>query len=260
MSDVELLEPLTRLARAVGSRLAERERPAPGRNLSELAAAFREIDGPAGRVLRTGLSRLRPGARWADEFEDARLPRTGEWWVADAVDGAVQYLRGIDLWCVSVALVRDGEPVAAVLHCPPLDRTYAAAAGRGATGNGRPIAPSAVADPAAALLATSHPPFAGEQPGAVEEAARSYRAVLPAVSAVRNLGPTSWQLADTAAGRLDGFWMHGADDGNLLAGALIAREAGAVVTDCSGAAWSAGADGILVAGPALHGRLLALLS
>ncbi|BCY09789.1 inositol monophosphatase family protein [Actinoplanes sp. L3-i22] len=99
----------------------------------------------------------------------------------------------------------------------------------------------------------------GAQPEAVRAAGRSLSAVLLAAGAVRNLGPTSWQLADVAAGRLDGFWEYGHDDTNVLPGVLLARESGATVTDAAGAPWRVGADSIVVAGPALHAPLLAAL-
>lgn len=80
------------------------------------------------------------------------------------------------------------------------------------------------------------------------------------MGAVRNLGPTSWQIADTAAGRLDAFWQFGRDHANLLPGALIAREAGAVVTDAAGGPWTSGSDSFLVAAPALHAPVQRALS
>ncbi|MGT2526715.1 inositol monophosphatase family protein [Streptomyces nojiriensis] len=108
------------------------------------------------------------------------------------------------------------------------------------------------------LVEDGEPVEAG-RPEAAELAGRSLSAVLPAVGAVRNLGPTSWQIADVAAGRLDAFWEYGRDDSNLLPGALLAREAGAEVTDPAGAYWRAGATGFVAAPAALHGHLLALL-
>ena len=81
-----------------------------------------------------------------------------------------------------------------------------------------------------------------------------------AAGAVRNLGPTAWQLADVAAGRIDAFWEFGRDDTNVLPGVLLAREAGAVVSDAAGRPWRPGADSIVVAGPALHAPLLAALA
>lgn len=259
MTDRDLIAPLTDAARRVGERLRARDRRAPGTTLGELAAQLEAADGAAAAELREELARLRPEAVFADEF-DVAPPATGEVWLIDAVDGAVQYVHGLPQWCVALTLVRDLEPVVAVLHSPNLGETYAAAAGCGTTRDGAPVAPSAKREPAAALVGMGHPPFVARQPAAAAAAGRALGAVLPGVGAVRNLGPTSWQIADTAAGRLDAFWQFGTDPANLLGGALIAREAGAIVTDVSGRPWSARATSFLAAAPALHPGLLALLA
>lgn len=259
MTYASLLAPMAAAAHEVGEYLAGVPRPtAPAAaTLEELAAVHRAVEEPAVAIVRRHLDALLPGVPW-DASADAGLP-AGDVWVVDVIDGAVQFLRGLPNFCVSLALVRDGEPVAAALHAPLPGETYLAAAGRGATRNGRAIAPSAGVRPEAALVGTSQPSFLGGQPGVAAAAGRALAAVLPAVGAVRNLGPTSWQIADTAAGRLDAFWEYGRDDANLLPGALVAREAGAVVTDTTGRPWRAGASGFLAAPRGLHGTLLELL-
>ncbi|MFI9650439.1 inositol monophosphatase family protein [Streptomyces sp. NPDC052040] len=255
-----LLAPMAAAAREVGALLLAAPRPAPVTSFAELTAAYGAVEAPAAAVMRRHLNALRPGVDWADEWEDsAALPARGEVWVVDVVDGAVQYLQGLPQFCVSLALVRDGEPVAAALHAPLADETCLASLGGGATRDGLPIGPSAKTDPAVAVVATSHPPFAARQPEAAARAGRSLTAVLPRVAAVRNLGPTSWQIADTAAGRLDAFWEFGRDDTNLLPGILVAREAGALVTDAAGRPWRPGADSVLVAPEGLHRKLVDVL-
>ncbi|MDT3396382.1 inositol monophosphatase [Streptomyces sp. B1866] len=250
---------LAAAAREAGDLLLRTPRPAPVTTLGQARQVFDALEAPVVDLLRRRLDALRPGTPWTEEL-GTRVPTTGEAWVVDAIDGAVQFMRGLPQFCVSLALVRDGEPVAAALYAPLLGETYQAAAGHGATRDGRPVAPAAVADPAVAVVATSQPPFAADHPEAVRQAGRSLTAVLPAVAAVRNLGPTSWQIADTAAGRLDAFWQFGSDPANLLAGALIAREAGAVVTDAEGHPWQPSAPGFLAASPALHPTLLGLIA
>ncbi|MFF4961509.1 inositol monophosphatase family protein [Streptomyces sp. NPDC001222] len=255
-----LLAPMAAAVQEVGELLLATPRPAPVTSFDELTAVYGALEAAAVAVMRRHLDALRPGVGWADEWEDrAALPAEGEVWVVDVVDGAVQFLQGLPQFCVSLALVRDGEPVAAALHAPLLEETYLAALGEGATRNGVPINPSAKTDPAVAVVATTHPPFIISQPEAAAQAGRSLAAVLPRVAAVRNLGPTSWQIADTAAGRLDAFWEFGRDDANLLPGALVAREAGALVTDAEGRPWSAGSDSCLVAPAELHGQLVEAL-
>jgi myo-inositol-1(or 4)-monophosphatase len=141
-----------------------------------------------------------------------------------------------------------------------MGETYTAALAHGAHRDGTPISPSDKQDLAVTLLATSQPPFIAAQPEAATAAGRSLSALLPVAGAIRNLGPTSWQIADAAAGRIDAFWQYGRDDENLLGAALIAREAGARVTDAAGTPWRAGSDSFLAAPPALHRQLLTLLS
>ncbi|MEJ2852798.1 MULTISPECIES: inositol monophosphatase family protein [unclassified Saccharothrix] len=223
-------EHVIEVVRDVAGRLRGVQPGRPAASWDELVARFREVDGPAEAELRD------------------RLPR-GEW-VVDAVDGAVQFLQGLPQWCVTVTLLREGEPVLAVLHSPLLGETYAAERGVGAWRDGVPVAPSRKTDLAAAVVATSHPHE--RQPAANAEAGRRLPGVLDRVAAVRNLGPTSWQVADVAAGRLDAFWQFGRDAENLLGATLVAAEAGAVVTTASGGPWHAGADSVLVAGPRLH--------
>ncbi|WP_037680086.1 inositol monophosphatase [Streptomyces griseus] len=261
MTYQDLLTAMTDTAHEVGELLLAAPRPAPAVTFDELAAAFAAVEAPGDAVVRRRLGALRPGAAWAEELDSlAALPSDGEVWIVDIVDGAVQFLQGLPQFCVSLALVSDGEPVAAVLHAPLLKETYTAARGQGAARNGLPVSPSVKTDLAAAVLATSQPPFVARQPQAAEQAGRSLSAVLPHVAAVRNLGPTSWQIADTAAGRLDGFWQFGRDDTNLLPGVLVAREAGAVVITADGGPWRAGSDSFLVAGEPLRKSLLGVLT
>lgn len=257
----EILSAMATAAQEVGRSLVAGPRPGPFITFDEFVEVYGTLESQMVAAIRPHLETLRPRVPWLEELDsNAVVPQDGEVWVVDVVDGAVQYLQDLPQFCVSLALVRDAEPVAAVLHAPLLGQTYMAARGHGATRDGRPIAPSAKTDPAAALVATSQPPFIARQPDAAQEAGRSLAALLPHVGAVRNLGPTSWQIADTAAGRIDAFWEFGRDDANLLPGALIAREAGAVVSDADGQPWRAGADSFLAAPAALHERLLEVLA
>jgi myo-inositol-1(or 4)-monophosphatase len=257
-ADSELITGIVRAAHEAGQALTKHARPVRARTMAEFRAIFDQAEGVALDILRPQLSRLRPDAAWSDELDTVVVD--GEQWVVDAIDGAVQYLQDLPQWLVSATLLRDGQPAVAVLHNPGLAETYVGVAGGGATRNGAPIGPSAKTDLSVALFATSQPPFAGRDPEAVRRAAASLGSVLLVAGAVRNLGPTSWQVADVASGRLDGFWEFGVDDGNLLGAALIAREAGAIVTDRHGRAWAAGADSIIVAPPRLHAALVAAVS
>src|SRR5215217_345145 len=64
--------------------------------------------------------------------EDAR-------WIVDPLDGTTNYAHGLPIFCVSIALQRDGEIVLGVVHDPMRAETYVAERGAGATLNGEPI-------------------------------------------------------------------------------------------------------------------------
>jgi myo-inositol-1(or 4)-monophosphatase len=260
-TEQQLVGELEAAVREVGAWLAERQRdrPVPGSSRAETTAAFTALDEPASALLRERLSALRPVAGWLEDEPATEVPVTGEWWLCDATDGAIQYLLGQPHWAVTATLLRDGAAVLAVVHAPLLGFTYTAVRGGGALLNGRPVSPSP-RELATAVLATSQPPTVAGDPAALRRAGASLPAVLGAgVLAVRNLGPTALQVAQVGSGHLDAFWEYGCDATNLLAGALIATEAGATVTDTHGAAWTPAADGFLAAPAQQQAGLLAAL-
>ncbi|MEV0067512.1 MULTISPECIES: inositol monophosphatase [unclassified Amycolatopsis] len=253
-----LIDGMIAAAREAGRLLAARPRPAAPTTFTEFRETFDALERSAEGALRASLTALRPGVEWAGEI-DTTVPPGEQRWVVDLADGAVQYLRGLPYWCVSITLVEDATPVAAVIHSEVRGETYHAATGLGAFLDGDRLTPPATAELPVTLVGTSQPPFITTQPNAAEQAGRSLSAVLPHVGAVRNLGPTSLQIADVAAGRMDGFWLYGRDAGNLLGASLIAREAGAVVTDADGTPWHPQATSFLAAPAQLHAALLDLL-
>ncbi|MDH6131862.1 myo-inositol-1(or 4)-monophosphatase [Kitasatospora sp. MAA4] len=257
----KLMEQVEAVVREVGARLVERQGDAPiaATTREGAFAAFAAVDGPASALLRERLGALRPAAGWLAEEWETQVPADGEWWTCDATDGAVQYLLGLPHWAVTATLLRGGEAVLSVVHAPRLGQTYTAVRGGGAELNGHPIRPSA-RELAAAVVTTSQPPTAAARPEVLRRAGQSLSLVLPAVLAVRNLGPTALQVAQVGSGHLDAFWEYGPDAHNLLSGALVATEAGASVTDTAGARWTPGADGFLAAAPGQRAQLLALLA
>lgn len=252
------LPAMSAAAQEAGALLAAARPAARFTTYPQFQQVLARLQDPVTALLKERLGAILPGLPWAQE-DKPELPEHGETWVVDPVDGVVQLIQGMPYYCVSIALVRDRRPVAAVLHAPALGETYAAAAGHGATRDGVPVTPSVKQLLRLSMLATSAPPDVADQPSAADLAGRSLGAVLPVAGAVRNLGPTSWQIADVASGRLDGFWQYGRDAANLLPAALVAREAGVRVTDAAGDPWEPGSASFVAAAPQLHDALLPYL-
>ncbi|SFM15097.1 Inositol monophosphatase family protein [Rugamonas rubra] len=71
------------------------------------------------------------------EGASARRQSRGEYWICDAIDGAVMFVRAIPNWAMSLTLVRDGEAVFAAVYDALHDETFHALAGGGAFRNGK---------------------------------------------------------------------------------------------------------------------------
>ncbi|MGN6271087.1 MAG: inositol monophosphatase family protein [Sphingomonas sp.] len=179
-----------------------------------------DVDLEVDALLRGRLSALDPAAGWLSEEtvdNDGRLTKRRVW-VVDPIDGTRDYLRGREGWAVSVALVEDGQPVIAVLDCPPRAAVFRAEAGRAATLNGQPIR---------AATRTGLP------------GARVPTEALPKVdrdlTTVYRPNSIALRIAMVAAGEADLVatlrWGH---EWDIAAAVLIAREAGAEISDALG--------------------------
>jgi len=154
-------------------------------------------------------------------------------WVIDPLDGTSNYLRGIPHWCVSIALVDNGEPLHGVVFDPLRNELFVASRGSGAVLDDRRLRVAERRDLEGALLCTGFPP---------RERARA-RAQLDCLGAlleqaedVRRTGSAALDLAWVACGRLDGYFEAGVQPWDVAAGVLMVREAGGRVCDFRGAA------------------------
>ncbi|MHC4973157.1 MAG: inositol monophosphatase family protein [Planctomycetota bacterium] len=153
-------------------------------------------------------------------------------WVIDPLDGTVNFLHGLPFWCVSLAVVDRGEPVAAVVHAPELGQTFTAAAGAGAFCNGEPVSVSATPELAESILATG---FAYRRNELADHNFDNFTTLGLAAAGVRRMGSAALDLSYVACGRLDGFWELHLEAWDVAAGTLLVREAGGRVTDFGGA-------------------------
>ena len=182
---------------------------------------------------------------------------TSNRWVVDPLDGTGNFLHGIPHFCISIALERDGEPVAALVYNPLTDDTYWAARGAGAYANHRRLRVSARTRLTHCILAS------GEEAGAGADARarylRQHAALKNAGASLRRLGAAALDLAWVADGRLDGFWHSGLNRWDIAAGVLLVREAGGAASDIDGSGTVLETGNILAANDRLHGPLLRLM-
>jgi myo-inositol-1(or 4)-monophosphatase len=258
-------EPAFEVLRRVGATLKQQfARITPVIEGEAIIATFRKIDDETTETIRAGLTQAYPAIEWKEgELAGAQgwqQANEGSYWVCDAIDGAVQYLRAIPQWCISLTLVRDGEPVFAAIFDPMHEDLFHAVADAGAFLNGNPIRVNGQRSHVAAFLATSQPPFVNDDLGAITLAGRSLTVALADAGAVRNLGPTSLQIAYVACGRLDAFWEFGEDTFNCLGAVLMVREAGGHATEIDGQPYRLQSGSLLAGTPGVHASLLEKLA
>ena len=189
----------------------------------------------------------------AEEGSPDAATARGLVYVVDPLDGTTNFLHGFPWYAVSVGVLLDGEPVIGVVLNAATGELFQAMRGRGATRDGAAIRVSEIVDPKRALLATGFP-FADAAQVA------PYLAALPpimtATSGIRRAGAAALDLCDVACGRFEAFWELRLSPWDFAAGALIAREAGAVVTDMRGSALEMRPISMLAGNPTMHEWLL----
>jgi myo-inositol-1(or 4)-monophosphatase len=214
-------------------------------------------DHRAEEILFTELSRARPGYSFLmEERGEVKGADATHRWIVDPLDGTTNFLHGIPIFAISIALERDGELVAGIIYNPANHETFTAEKGKGAYLNDKRIRVAARAELATALIGTGIP-HAGRPNH--EMFLREMRAVMAASAGVRRMGAAALDLAWTAAGRFDGFWEHGLHAWDIAAGIVILREAGAYVTDSVGKDRMLEDDGIVAGNETIHAKLLKLL-
>ncbi|UJW29675.1 inositol monophosphatase [Saccharothrix sp. AJ9571] len=252
----ELLTATATAVRQAGARLLERYSPEARRpGLPELLAALRDNDAAVVDVLRPALAELHPNGEWLDDEHGSGPLATGEWWLVDPVGGNVNAVHGMTDWNIGVSLVRDGRPVLAVIYFPLSDEMYTAIDGGGAFLNGVRLRVSAKDSLEGALAGTGQ-----AQPGRglAGRLGASFTAMLKSALYVRVSVPVSHQLALVAAGRMDLHWQFD-NVRSHVAGVLLVREAGGVVTDLDGKPWEPASADYLAAAPGVHAAALEVL-
>ncbi len=181
----------------------------------------------ADKLLTERLRSARPDYGWLSEetADDPDRLQRKRIFVVDPIDGTRAFLKGRPWWSVAIAVVEDGLPTAAVVYAPECGELYAAAAGKGATRNGEPIHPSGATELLDCRM-VGDPIVFGHW---------SWPKAWPKMR-VEQRSSTAYRMCLVAAGDFDAAVAPIAkSDWDVVAGDLIAREAGCFVGDHTGA-------------------------
>lgn len=216
------------------------------------------VDTRVEHTVRRFLSAATPDVGFLGEESGGAVD--GPCWVLDPVDGTVNLTHDLPLCAVSLALVQGGAAVLAAVDLPFLRLRYSAAAGQGAYRDGHRVHAGPEIDLRDAVVSIGDyavGPDAEQRNGprfalTATLAARAQR--------IRMLGSAVLDCAWVADGRLGASVVLSNKPWEGAAGALLAREAGAVVTDVQGQPHTMASTSTVAAAPGLATELLGLIS
>lgn len=215
-----------------------------------------EADRAVDQVLRDNL--LRDGEGWLSEesVDDfSRLDRQRVW-VVDPLDGTREFVQGIPEFCVSIALVENGIPIAGGICNPATDELILGSRETGVTYNGKPTQPSQRRDLHGALVLASRS----------EVKRGEWKQFESAEFNTRPMGSVAYKLGLVAAGRADlTFTLVPKNEWDVAAGAALVESAGGFVLTLDNSPLRCNQrnpllSGLLAGGPFLRDPLLAMLN
>ncbi|OEJ22141.1 hypothetical protein AR457_40395 [Streptomyces agglomeratus] len=210
------------------------------------------------REARKALLDGAPGIGFVGE-EEGGDTAADTYWIIDPVDGTANFIRGLPLCGISLALVHHGVPVLGVIHLPLIGRRYWAAQHLGAYRDGHRISAASTSTLPEAMFAVGDYGTGPDGPERNRVALAIQAHLAEKAQRVRMLGSAAVDLAFVADGTLDATITLGNHDWDMAAGVVLAREAGAVVMDTDGSPHTPGSRTTIATAPGLRDAVLDIL-
>lgn len=260
MYELDHLADIARTAVRIGHELIKTGRPETVTEKTD-RDTFTDVDVRIEHEIRAYLAEATPNIGFVGEEEgrSAAAADSAYAWGLDPIDGTANFVHGVPLCGVSLALMHEDHAIVAAISLPYLELHYSAIVGKGAFVNNRQISVSKTTDVARSIVALGDYAI-GE--GATDK--NRQRISLTAqlaerVERVRMFGSAAHDLAWLAEGRIDGAVMLSNNTLDLVAGILIARESGAIVVDSSGTEHNKSSIHTVAAAPGVAEQLLSIV-
>jgi myo-inositol-1(or 4)-monophosphatase len=190
------------------------------------------VDKESEKKIVSVLKRLLPDSGFITEEGTVEQAREQEYnWIIDPLDGTTNYLHGLPLFAISIALVRNNKPILGVVHNVIPNECFHAIENGKAYCNDREINVTKINSLNEALLATGFPYYHLDKREVYLEVIKEF---LAKSHGIRRLGSAAIDLAFVACGRLEGFFEYNLNAWDVAAGTFILERAGGKITDFKG--------------------------
>jgi myo-inositol-1(or 4)-monophosphatase len=212
-----------------------------------------EVDRQCEDLIKRRLAAAFPEYGILAEESDKEKIGSGARWIVDPIDGTTNFIRRYPLVAVSIGLEVAEKLVLGVVYNPIMEELFVGQTGGGATLNGKPLRVTETRSLERAVLASGFPYDAWENP---DNNTREWAHFVSKVRSLRCDGSAALDVCYVGAGRLDGYWEKGVSPWDIAAGIVIAREAGALVTDYGGGEGYLASGEVIAANPVLHSLVM----
>ena len=178
-------------------------------------------------------------------------------WIIDPLDGTTNFIHGMPVYAVSIALMQKNQITQAVVYDPSRDELFVASKGKGAYVNDRRLRVSKLDRLDEALIGTGFP---FKQQDKIDAYLALFKQVSSRAAGLRRPGAAAIDLAYVAAGRYDGFFEMGLMPWDAAAGSLLITEAGGYVGNFQGEGDFLFKGNIVAANPKVFAALVSILS
>lgn len=214
------------------------------------------VDKEAERLIVEKLEKVLPEAGFITEEGTNSTQAEIFNWVIDPLDGTTNFIHGIPVYAVSIALMERDEVILGVVYEVNRHECFYAMKGGGAFCNDTKIKVSAAPDLSASLIATGFPYYNFEL---IDRYLNSMKSLMQKTHGLRRLGSAAVDLCYVASGRTEGFFEYNLNSYDVAAGTLIVQEAGGRVTDFVGGNDFIFGRKIVASNGKIHSEFLAVL-
>jgi myo-inositol-1(or 4)-monophosphatase len=177
-------------------------------------------------------------------------------WIIDPLDGTTNFIHGLPVYCVSIALAVRGKVEQAVVYDPTRNDLFTATKGRGAFMNDRRIRVSKRTQLKESLVSTGFPYRQGDN---FDQYLVMMGEVMQRSAGLRRPGAAALDLAYVAAGFTDAFFEKGLQPWDVAAGSLLVTEAGGLVGNFTGESDFLDQQECIAGNPRVYGQLVSVV-
>ncbi len=249
----ELLDIALNAAKSAGELLSKRPKNLDVTQKTSIVDFATQMDKASENLIVNQILGARPDDGILAEEGSSVSGSSGITWIIDPLDGTVNYFYDLPAWNVSIAAADENGALVGVVYSPSIGSLWTGIRGQGSFHNGEKIKTGNETNLQKSLVLTG---FSYDLVKRVEQSAILEK-MIPQVRDIRRFGSAAVDLCFVAMGKADAYYEYGLQPWDRAAGALIAREAGAIISNWEGA--EPDYEMVICANPALHQILITKL-